>query len=347
MHTIEIVEESEYKKPVLLDDIQRITAYLKAVVPYQNTEDYLFDYFYQQYKAKSMDWGELEEAIDTLSGFASGKGSEVIDREIFHHLGFLIYAGGRLYDLYQKWLDCGGKTEFSHYLFTQVQKRIRSSLQNRNIEKLTYHDSRATLQNLLLLFNLAYLVADQSSNVYFKFNRFVLEEWSLEHIYVQKSQSVYPTKEMPQTKENEDKIKDWIKEVLKYLKNIQLKKKIDLSLKRVGKDFFNYLGNHKLLGRIDADFTDRLELHHVQNLTLLDKQTNQAIGNLIFKYKCKQIEKRKNQDKLIPICTQKVFEKAFSQNTDTPDLFTIQDQEDYLEKIKEYLKKYGIDKDNA
>ncbi|WP_285651283.1 hypothetical protein [Helicobacter ailurogastricus] len=54
MEIIEVVGDKQYKKPVLLDDIQRITAYLKAIVPHKNEEDYLFAYFDKQYENESL-----------------------------------------------------------------------------------------------------------------------------------------------------------------------------------------------------------------------------------------------------------------------------------------------------
>ncbi|BCZ18151.1 hypothetical protein NHP190003_14330 [Helicobacter sp. NHP19-003] len=353
MEIVEFVGDKEYRKPALLDDIQGITAYLKAIVPYQDEEDYLFTYFDKQYENESMEdeRDKLEEAMATLSGFVSKKGSEVVEREIFHHLGFLIYTGtgGRIYDLYQQWLEHGSEKEFANYLFRQVQKYIQLSLKNKSLGDLTFHDNKQTLQNTLLLFNLAHLIGDQSSNAYFQFNRFVLEQWSLEHIYAQNSKSVCPTKDQPMTAENEKNIKSWLKEVRKYLENDRLYEKIDRALDKTGKKFFQYIGSQNLLGVIDGDFMDHQALHRLQNLTLLDRESNSAIGNLIFSEKRKKIEERKHQHKLIPICTQMVFEKAFSdsQNPSNPDVFTAQDQENYLDKIIECLGKYGINKDNA
>ncbi|WP_104759703.1 DUF262 domain-containing protein [Helicobacter bizzozeronii] len=334
--------DSQDKKPALLDDIQRIAVYLKAIVPDPYKEGYLFDHFYKHYKSKSMEdaWERLEEAVNTLSGFASGKGSEAIDREIFHHLGFLIYAGVRISDLYQEWLKHGNESEFARSLFARVQAHIHALLKNKSLGELTYYENKQALQHILLLFNLAYLIADQSSNAYFQFNRFVLEQWSLEHIYAQNSKSICPTKEIAQTEEQEQKIKAWLEEVQKYLENKPLYKKIAISLKKTGEAFFKYLGSQNLLGLIDRDFIDHQTLHNLQNLTLLDKESNSAIGNLIFSHKRKKIEQRRHQDKLIPICTQKVFEKAFSTQGSNPDVFTTDDQEAYFGKIEEYLKVY-------
>ena len=53
-----------------------------------------------------------------------------------------------------------------------------------------YGKDRDKIINILLLFNLEYLISQEDSNEYFKFNRFQLEQWSLEHIYAQNSRSI-------------------------------------------------------------------------------------------------------------------------------------------------------------
>ncbi|WP_104742110.1 DUF262 domain-containing protein [Helicobacter ailurogastricus] len=239
MEIIEVVGDKQYRKPVLLDDIQRITAYLKAIVPHKNKEDYLFAYFDKQYENESMDdeWDNLEEAMATLSGFASKKGNDFIEREIFHHFGFLIYTGDRIHDLHQQWLKHEDEKEFAKYLFARVKEKVQASLKDKSLEDLTYNDGkqRPTIQNILLLFNLAHLISDQSSNAYFQFNRFVLEQWSLEHIYAQNSRSVCPTTDKAAMEENQGEIKEWLEEVMKYLEDDKLKKKIITSRKKMGK----------------------------------------------------------------------------------------------------------------
>ncbi|WP_163534183.1 DUF262 domain-containing protein [Helicobacter suis] len=198
-----IMEEMQ----VLSDDIQRIEVYLKAIV-HKDSEDYLFDYFYKCYKNKKIqaEWGKLEEAIATLSGFAS-RGEEPVDRKIFHYLGFLIQEGSHIHDLYQEWLKVREKDKFADYLFKQVKKSIgyyvklkgediREKDKRKEIDELTFDEDKEALQALLLLFNLEYLIKVQSSNAYFEFNRFVLEQWSLEHVYAQKSESVVSEKEL-------------------------------------------------------------------------------------------------------------------------------------------------------
>lgn len=326
------IVKDEQNKPVLKDDISRIEVYLRAIVPYSKDKDYLFDYFYKSYKDKSLnqEWEKLHKAIRTLSGFAS-RGTQKIDREIFHYLGFLILNDERIENLYQQWQQCKDKETFAQNLFEKIKMKI--SLYP-PIEELTYNEKkdRGKLQSILLLFNLDFLIKEESSNKYFEFNRFVLEKWSLEHIYAQKSQSI---KEAIKNKNNEE-IAKWLEEVLQYIQNEELKKQIKKSLSK-----HNF--KEKLFGDIDEDFINDDILHKIQNLTLLDKDSNSKIGNHIFSQKRRKIKELADQDKLIPICTEKVFEKVFSTQKDNPNVFTQNDQNDYLEAIKSHLNKYMKD----
>ena len=198
-----------------------------------------------------------------------------------------------------------------------------------NIEQLRYKKDDAKIKDILLLFNLEYLIREESSNEYFKFNRFVLEQWTLEHIYAQNSKSI---KEAIKGKDNENIIQ-WLQEILSYIDDDKLKQEIEQSIKEV-------IFADKLFEDIDDNFKNNETLHTIQNLTLLDKDSNSQIGNQIFSQKRKAIQKLGEQDKLIPITTRKVFEKVFSENKSNPDIFEQKDQEDYLTAIKESLKRY-------
>lgn len=323
-----INEKEDIENKILKDDIQRIEAYLKSLVPSSDKKHYLFEYFYKYYKDGTLNnqWSELENAINTLSGFASGKGNDKIDREIFHYLGFLILSGENIYSLYKEWKNDTNKESFSQKLLAKIQNKI-SKIEN--IEQLRYKKDDAKIKEILLLFNLEYLIREESSNEYFKFNRFVLEQWSLEHIYAQNSKSI---QEAIKGKDNESIIQ-WLEETLLYIDYDMLKQEIKQSIKES-----NF--TDELFDKINDNFKNDDTLHTIQNLTLLDKESNSQIGNQIFSQKRKAIQKLGEQDKLIPIATRKVFEKVFSENKSNPDIFEQKDQEDYLAAIKESLKRY-------
>lgn len=318
---------NELGKPVIKDDILRVESYLKSIVP---SNEILFDYFYKYYKDKTIDkkWEEFISSVNTLESF-SFKGVEKIDREIFHYIGYLVLSGENIFDIYQFWIENKNKNKFKDILFKRIKSKISNYIQD--IDNLLYGKDRDKIINILLLFNLEYLISQEDSNEYFKFNRFQLEQWSLEHIYSQNSRSI---KNEIKKNENEE-IKKWLNEVEKYIdNNEEIYQNIEAALK-------NNEFNEDLFNTIDEYFINDQLLNSIRNLTLLDKSSNSKIGNHIFSRKRKEIQKLGEEDKLIPIATKKVFNKEFSNSKDNPDIFTKKDQEDYLEKIKEYLNKYN------
>ncbi|WP_104637681.1 DUF262 domain-containing protein, partial [Helicobacter felis] len=345
----------ESEKPALSDDLQRIVIYLKAITPVNTPQKQgdLFDYFYQKYKNKSMveEWGKLEKAIDSLNGWARRKTSaDVDDKKIFHYVGFLIHEGVSIASLYEKWVQIKGnqtinipKQAFATYLFEQIKKRMRSDIER--IEDLSYNESkdRRALLALLLLFNMECHIAKDVG--YFQFNRFVLEQWTLEHVYAQNSESVVVQKDLEgEIQESlKEKIVAWLKEVEDHLEEGALKEEIKKFLKKPPslENFSKNLERRGLLKKIDEAFLEDGELHLLQNLTLLDKSSNSAMGNLIFINKQEKIRELDDQQKLIPIGTRMVFLKEFSKpERRSLHIFTKEDQEDYLETLRATLNKY-------
>ncbi|ETD26837.1 DUF262 domain-containing protein [Helicobacter canis] len=324
------VDEKNIEQKSIKDDVLRIDAYLKAIVPYSKEEYYLFDYFYKSYRDGTLNdrWEELEKAINTLSGFAGGKANSKIDREIFHYLGFLILSGKNIDHLYREWKNNTNKELFAKKLLEIIQEKISKI---KNIEELHYKNDKEKIKDILLLFNLEYLICDEGSNEYFKFNRFVLEQWSLEHIYAQNSKSI---KESIESKNNDDIIK-WLEQVLLHIDENDALLKQEIEQSKEKREF-----KEELFDKINESFKNNETLHRIQNLTLLDKESNSKIGNQIFSRKRKEIQKLGEQDKLIPIATKKVFEKVFSTDKSNPDVFGNKDQKDYLAEIQKRLERY-------
>ncbi|CRF47148.1 DUF262 domain-containing protein [Helicobacter heilmannii] len=335
------------KKYSLSDDLQRIRVYLKAIVP--STEKCtLFDYFYTKYKNKEMaeEWSKLEKAIDNLKGFASRKekNGKKEDKQIFHYLGFLVQRGFPISELYAVWNLHKKKNEFAAELLNTIKTNMRSAIDK--MDELSYSNTgdRLNLFALLLLFNIEYSI--EKNFGYFQFNRFVLEQWSLEHIYAQNSESVVSKKELEHLDEaKQQEIIDWLKEIRKHLDEGKLKTNIDNFFKKPPslEKFARTLEKRRLLDDIDDAFLADEDLHGLQNLTLLDKNSNSALGNLIFKNKQAAIAKLDDEQKLIPIGTREVFRKEFSKEKRETSIFTKKDQEDYLEEMKKYLHKVAPD----
>ncbi len=332
--------KDENNKPILRDDILRIESYLKAIVPKPDNKSsetenkhYLFDYFYKNYKDKKLDerWKELQSAIKTLSSFASEQGGNITNRQIFHYLGFLTLSNCSIFDIYERWTAFQDSEKFSAELLKIIKNQVSGYIDN--IESLSYTDKkevREKIHLLLLLFNLEYMILDEGSRDFFKFNRFVLEQWSLEHIYAQNSKSIAKAIK----DKNNDEISIWLKEVLEYIDDSDLKQEITDSI--TNNDF-----NRLLFEKIDENFKNDDTLNSISNLALLDKESNSRLGNLIFSEKHKEIYKLGSRDKLIPIMTKKVFAKDIEGlSLSHKDFFGEQDRKAYLAYINKLLAKY-------
>ena len=327
---------------IVKDEIMRIGVYLNAISKGEG-----FDYFYRFYKKDDLakKWREFELAIRTLQSFTS-RGNKKIDREIFHYFGFLILSGYKVHELYQVFLELSQNSEsYRDYLFNKVKVEVSKSILE--LDDLSYleKDDKEKLKKILLLFNLNFLIQEEDSNEYFKFNRFQTEQWSLEHIYAQNSKSI---KDAIIGKDSE-RIRGWLLEVVRYMDELgtqnnlrrlttKIKKFSDSSSFDDDQDQLN-----ELIKEIDDVFAENIDLNSIQNLTLLDKKSNSSIGNAIFSIKREKIQKLAEKDRLIPIATKKVFEKVFTKG-DKGDLsmFSLKDREDYRQRIADDLKKYIV-----
>lgn len=332
----DIMRDETDKTYILSDDISRIEVYLKAISSPQE-ENKLLEFFYEIYRDEKLNskWEELESCIDTFQGFAS-KGENMIDREIFHYIGFLIQDNERISKIYSWWIKCGKSIEaFVLLLFEKICNKIQNNVLE--IDELEYGQHNNKIRSLLLLANLQYLINDESNNKYFEFNRFVLEQWSLEHIYAQNSQSLKKAVE----KNDKQSIREFLDDIEKHIDDERLQNEIRgfiVRLYSLNSDELNKSGN-ELLNEIDKYFYDDNSLHSVGNLTLLDKDSNSALSNLIFS---KKLEKIKSLgDKLIPILTRKVFDRTFPEKpVNNKNVFDKNDRKAYLESLKDLLNKF-------
>ncbi|ADG71443.1 protein of unknown function DUF262 [Brachyspira murdochii DSM 12563] len=319
----------------LNDDFLRIRVYLEAIMKNKNYS--IFEYFYKLYKENKLKetWENLESCIDTLNSFSSDQNGIGEERNIFHYIGFLILNNIMdINDIYKIWIEDKNKINFSSSLKKSIEdnislfKSIKDNDFEEDLRELNFNDKnhKKIIYKILVLFNIAYLLKDEGSHKYFEFNRFQLEQWSIEHIYAQNSKSI---KEDIKNKDNE-KIIYWLKEVSKYCD--ELKPKIEELINK--KNPYN----EKLFDEIDNYFKDEDSLNGIGNLCLLDKQSNIRIGNMIFSSKRLEIERLGQQGKLIPICTKLVFEKFFSDKIKNKDYFLKEDREYYIKAIIEKLQ---------
>ncbi|WP_053945639.1 DUF262 domain-containing protein [Helicobacter ailurogastricus] len=363
--------------PMLRDSIQRIRVYFEAVVPNKEIKEKgLFRCIYDQYlateKAEKIQemWDEVKRAIIFFHDHAYiSKDDDRTRRKIFHYLGFLVYNGISIYNLYQDWKkkannsknEAEKKEKFVELLLKRVKKEVP-----KNIEDLCYPKDRKILKSLLLLFELDYWINGSDDDYseekrgyeegYFEFNRFALGEWTLEHIHAQNSKGISTTMKSENKKSEQDEREvtiEWLKGVEECEVSEELKQEIKEMLeilqesktKNKQLDSLQKKELKSLLKKIDDDFDNRDDLHKISNLTLLSKSANSAMGNLIFSKKKEKIDKF---GWFFFTTTKMIFARDFLEFHEKKEkkellsynIFTLEDRNKYLAAIKRRLASY-------
>ena len=252
------------------------------------------------------------------------------NRELYHLVGYLVTVDVKI-DEIKKETETLTKSELIEYLNSRIRNSI---LAKEDIEEWDYNKDGKKIKNVLLLFNVISLVANEKSNLRFPFDRFKIEKWDIEHIHAVNS-------EMP----NDTKHRfDWLKAAQDEIDDVTISDKIKQFIKN---DLISDDNTFSALyDEILTTYGDNEDINDISNLTLLDAATNRSYKNAIFPIKRKIILKNDREGTFIPICTKNVFLKYYSEDIKQMTFWGNDDRERYLTVIKETLKKYLPDRGN-
>ena len=302
--------------------------------------DELFAYrcYEQQFNQKMIiDWKEVKNVFNRLTDWYN-------DKELYHYVGYLIVTGIRtLKDIYH--LSHVRKDDFRHSLKGMIKKKFAQTTRDEPpvakyaLENVNFDQDRVAVGHVLLLFNVVYYLKSQTPHR-FPYQMYLKHEWTIEHINPQRP------REMTQVSQYLDMAREFFenadteftREVISFLRELG-----DQPISSLEKEQTTALDNY--FQQISRDFN----LHDLGNLTLLDRNTNSAVGNLHFMDKRKKIlrfdsEGRYFQDGkpvpvFIPIGTKNVFSKSYTLDQDALQqrYWTVADQQHYLAAIGEQL----------
>lgn len=252
------------------------------------------------------------------------------NRELYHLVGYIVTVDVKI-DEIKKETETMTKSELIEYLNSRIRNSI---LAKEDIEEWDYNKDGKKIKNVLLLFNVISLVANEKSNLRFPFDRFKIEKWDIEHIHAVNS-------EMP----NDTKHRfDWLKAAQDEIDDITISDRIKEFIKNDLISDDNAFA--ALYDEILTTYGDNEDINDISNLTLLDAATNRSYKNAIFPIKRKIILKNDREGTFIPICTKNVFLKYYSEDVKQMTFWGNDDRERYLTVIKETLKKYLPDRGN-
>jgi hypothetical protein len=328
--------------------------------------DFLFDVLkvkpkghkdaYFSYRAYALDikngtglvWSEVKDLFDRLEEWFE-------NRKLYHLIGFIISQGFSTIPKLILLSKGKGKTAFEIELTKLIRKKFLSKKEETYPyfpENLHYEKTYAETLAVLLLFNIeTYQKSD--ANYKFPFDRFKREKWSIEHIHAQAAGLFTTNKE----------VADWYQDMLHLigdLEKVENYQQKDLDgLKAKLKPFAARTKEGDLskndivkLSELSGDVASFLNMHKLENLALLDRNTNSAIGNKNFLDKREMIlaidkegyaqVKDKKLPAFIPGCTKNAFLKYYTKENDKIQMsyWGYTDRVDYREAIVNLLNIY-------
>lgn len=292
------------------------------------------------------EWLKIKQCFMTLEEWYN-------DRDLFHLIGYLVsqkVSIAQIFDLHQEALT---KYDFRQSL---LKLAFSKTFNGREIDTLsqewlderlnafTYESGAHKLRPILLLFNVASLLANPATNARFQFDRYKLDSWDIEHI-----RSV--ASDMPNSK---DKQKAWLENVVAYIssdKSIEAEESDvdenseELSIKLEATELlqttnFNNDQFEALYDRVrahyDPDGNEDVD-NSIGNLTLLDSRTNRSYQNAVFPIKRARIIALDKKATFVPLCTKNAFLKYYSKQVDKMLYWEAKDSEDHQRAMVEIL----------
>lgn len=311
----------------------------------KNQEYYTFNYYAELVETKNGSvlnlWKSVQQGFYRLSEWFSND-------EIYHLVGFIV--GQKIKSITELWeisidQDCS-RSQFHTKLKNIIAEHIcknfdeKFPLQNSLIfENLNYGEN-SKIMSLMLLISID-LHRKQRTRFSFKSYYASGIQWSLEHIHAQNS------------KEQDDQNLDhWYAEQLDVLKHITTddltplyKQELEQALVdwNTARNDANRMFYIELQEKYLKHFFER-QKHQLDNLCLLNKNDNSALGNMLFfEKRQKVINLHKNEDTFIPIATQWVFAKYFNAQAENFTIWSQQDRTIYRQALINCWEYYQTD----
>jgi uncharacterized protein with ParB-like and HNH nuclease domain len=261
----------------------------------KNDDRTTYRFFSKKFKNKNKNkieenWKEIKRTFQILEEWFT-------DRELYHKVGYLIATNTKVTELLKESKNkC--KQEFRKCLDEKIAEKIKCD----NLEELEYGGkNNSKITNVLLLHNIQTLLNNENNKSRFPFDRYKSKKrgWSLEHIHAQNSKEISESEDFKNWYENLDEtIEEQLPECLRE-KALELLEKSGRSEDIPG--LVTEISNH--FGEVD--------IHTINNLTLLSKNNNSALNNGLFPTKRKKIIELEKEGAFIPICTKNVFQKFY------------------------------------
>lgn len=347
------INRTENNTPTRIDFIFNLMVEIKEIEIKDQYDS--FRYYYkllQSRKTEANDnesfllkneWDEIKHCYGTLNEWYN-------DKDLYHLIGYLIWAGTEIKTLYNDYKD-STKKKFKESL----RKKIGDTVASINLNNLTYQKG-SELMKVLVLFNVISTNMTLNNSTRFPFENLKLKDncWSFEHIHAQNSEEI-----------NQKDYINWLIDHKKILNNVlnenqendELIKEIDILIENIENknndnitDSFNEI-SQKIILQLSANEKSKTfkneelknmytNTHHLCNMALLDSKSNSGLSNSVFAVKREKILDKEQKGAFIPIGTRNVFLKYYSDNPDHLIYWTIEDRENYFNKLSGIINSF-------
>lgn len=279
-----------------------------------NDDDFFtFRFFSEKLKQEKIKqvWRDVKQCFQTLQEWYE-------DRKLYHKIGYLIATGFGINEVYEL-KNSKSKKEFLNL----INEKIIEYLPGDDLDELQYGSPK--IRPILLFHNVQTLLNNKNETTKFPFDRYKKEKWDVEHI----------TALADQPPKSEQHKKDWIKEILDNISNLNLDSSLQTKLIDVQSDLTKF--DEFFIQFIEAFQGQGLDVNSIDNLVLLDSSTNRSYKNSVFPLKRKKIIEREKTGTFVPICTKNVFMKFYSTDVEQMTFWGEKDRERYLTDIEEVI----------
>lgn len=285
------------------------------------------------------------------------------DHDYYHWIGYLSDRGGS--EQVRKLLQHAKKnrkSEFKEYVLAQIRKSISPNEALPDLEILQYQKNDTPIHNLLFLFNVEYArrnghFAGCRQAGRFPFGAHRKQHWSLEHIQAQNVKRLQRDEDwnvwvkdhqrvlqeihgesLPQVAEGNLTLAAFTKQ--KEALIVQCQKFLDRPKKVAAGNEFVKLSESILefIENIRHDSEQRK--HSLFNLALLDIKQNIVLSNSIFAVKCQLLLTMRKNGEYVPIATEALFMRRFSEEDRHLPYWSEQDQKGYEDALRDVLSSF-------
>lgn len=245
-------------------------------------------------------WENVREIFHTLREWFD-------DMELYHYIGYLIYMGRNVDEIYKQWTGPDNKSGKFGFIEKYLKEEIKKTIPCKDIENTVYEvesaqnkgGSKTNCRPILLLHNLQTVInqnrilganAKYKNGVFYKFpfHLYKSEGWDVEHIDSNTENGLNDIQSQREWLLNayfglQDKayqtLRDQIQEFFKTRKGDE--QSADSDKQSVRNEQFVEL-RRQIEDISDNNRLDQNEKNKIWNFTLLDSSTNRSYGNAIF-----------------------------------------------------------------